>query len=215
MSKPRLFRIIIGTALILGAIRVAKADLLISNSIEASSVAVSGHVTVSSVTVSSLTVTNELDLSAASVAATVPRVVQLSSFTITSQQLCPVTTSFGLLSPVSIEKTITLKNAADRVRISLSGNLEVNDGRQAAYLTIFRDSTNLGDSVYGMATAHSNQDTVFAGIDVEAPVGITLTDAPGDTSPHVYAVYERVTNPTASYFPFQGPAYLILEEIGE
>ena len=66
--------------------------------------------------------------------------------------------------------------------------------------TLFRDSTNLGDSSNGMASLYAN-------VSGEAAAGFCLTnlDSPSSTSSITYAVYQRAKN--ASYAAVLGGNY--------
>lgn len=177
--------------------------LTLNGQINASSVTVSGNVTVSSMTVDMLTITNLFNLNG-KMTGTVAQ-MKFSSSTISSTV---TNTTFTAVS--SIVQSITLLNANNYVRISLTGNLAaVSGSTQAAYITIYRDATNLGDSSLGLSTVKANSlDTVTI------PVGIQMADTPGDISIHTYQVFIRVApGGNGVTFPSDGTGYLLLEEV--
>jgi hypothetical protein len=184
--------------------------MTVSGPITASSLIVTGSVTMSSVTVSSITVA---DLNVLGSATGLGRIVQMQ-FSSTTVETDVSTTTF---QPVpDMAKAITLSNAANYVRISLTGTVaSASGGSTSAYLTIMRDSTDLGNTVNntGLAAATTNSSSGVATL--YEPTGITIADSPGDTNSHTYQVYIRTSSTTGvpAAFTAAEVGYLLLEEI--
>jgi hypothetical protein len=82
-----------------------------------------------------------------------------------------------------------------------------------ATLTIMRDAVDLGNTLNSTGLAVASEGA-FSASSLYMPVGITITDAPGDTNPHEYRAHIRSTNSSKmAFFPSSGIAYLLLEEI--
>lgn len=178
----------------------------ISGGVIASSVNVSGNITVSSITISTLTVTNLLNLPAK-----IPGTIAQMKFSSSTVSTAVSSTTF---MPVSnIYQSITLSRPTSYVRISLTGNLStILDSDQPAYITIFRDTINLGDASLGLSDI-TLTNSLSNGV-LTLPVGIQILDAPGDTNAHTYQPYIRVsTSGHTAEFPYEGTGYLLLEEI--
>ena len=107
-----------------------------------------------------------------------------------------------------MSSTLTLSNPNNYVRISLSGIFQAPfDGTTRsphAHLSIERDSTDLGQ---GEIITTDNVNAI--------PVGITMTDSPGDTNSHTYrAMFDNGGGGTqTASFTASPLAYLLLEEI--
>ncbi len=185
--------------------------IVLNGPIIASTVTVAGNVTVSSMTGSTLTVTT-IDVRGKTVG--MPGRILQTQFSSSTITTTVTSTTFTAVSNIS--QSITLLNANDYIRISLSGNLTVlcdpnTSSSSMAHITIFRDSTNLGDTSLGLSASSCR---VFG--QPVSPVGIRIKDSPGDTNAHTYQVYIRTddsANPTS--FPYIDPGYLLLEEIGQ
>lgn len=182
--------------------------ITLSGPITASAVTVSGGVTVSSMTASSTTITNLLDIEGMMTGMS-GRAVQMvfSSSTVTTTVS---TTSWTAVS--DIVQSITLLNANDYIRISLSGGLSTPNDTLPAYITVYRDSINLGDTNYGLAAAMSNSGYHDQ---VDCPVGIAIIDSPGDTNAHTYQAYIQASSSGEADFPYDSPGYLLLEEMSQ
>jgi len=102
---------------------------------------------------------------------------------------------------------LRLLNANDFVRVSITGSF---CGSVLPFLTVFRDSKNLGDSVGGLLSGVPASATL---IGVEG-TGITTVDSPNDTDLHTYQVYLR-TFESLGTFPCYTPGFLLLEEISQ
>jgi hypothetical protein len=190
---------------------LAHSQMTVSGPITADSISVTGDVTMSNIMISSLTVTKSLQITGSTVGIPENVVQMISSNTIASFQT--TTTSYAA---IQISSSIVLANASDYVRISLTGMLNVsNSNAGSAYLTIMRDTTDLGNTVdnSGLAIATSNLSTSFDDT-VYVPVGITIVDFPGDTSSHTYQAFIRTSTTTVTAeFTTGAVGYLLLEEI--
>ena len=183
--------------------------MTVSGNVVASSVVVTGDVTMSSMTVSSVTVTDFLQATDAVVNSRGIISQMKSSSTVNSFS----TTSTAYVA-VPLSSSITLTNPSSYVRISLTGILSIsNPNLGNAYLTIKRDSVDLGntDDGSGLAMATSN---LTGGPSVYVPVGITAVDFPGDTISHTYQVFIRSdTSSVNAVFSVNGLSCLVVEEI--
>lgn len=94
------------------------------------------------------------------------------------------TTSFVASSGLAIA-SFALSNAANAVRISVSGVMFIPSGGHGGNVTIFKDGVTIDVSTNGF------QEIVFAGgaaSDSRIPVNINFLHFPGDASAHSYAV---------------------------
>ena len=150
------------------------AAMMLNGPITANGVIVTGNVTVSSITVSYVD-NYKLDCRERNKQWWSCRILQtvFSSSTVSNG-----TASSTLTGIPGMSVSLTLMNANDYVRISLSGLFTAVNGsdlRPHAVLSIERDSTDLGQG------ALITTDNVVA-----IPVGITIIDSPGDTMQHTY-----------------------------
>ena len=186
-------------------------SMILSGPINASTVTVTGNVTVSSMTVSSMTI-GTFDVRGNTLG--MPGSILQTKFSLSTQTTTVASTTFTAVS--NIAQSITLSNNYNYVRISLSGNLRVlihpdSPLNTKAHITIFRDSTNLGDTSLGLAALGFIPESQPI-----SPVGIRIIDSPGDTNAHTYQVFIRTDESADSAsFPYLGPGYLLLEEIGQ
>lgn len=175
--------------------------LSFSGSIIANSVSVTGSVTVSSMSVSSVTVQNNLTVTGMVLGLPGLTLKTLSSSTTSSW----TTTSSTLTAIPGMSVTTALSNPANYLRISVSGILQTTNGNTVK-LSIQRDSTDLGQGALAA--------TYFAqGI----PVGLTITDTPGDTSSHIYSATFCTNGAMGEIAQFTAtPAgYFLVEEIAQ
>jgi hypothetical protein len=195
----------IGVAILLSSIIVspksAHCTMTVNGPISASTVTVTGSVTMSSVTASNMTVLNLLNMQGTINGVVVQTVY--SSTTVNS------TTASSTLTPIpNMSAAIALSSANDYIRITLSGILEASfDGSNYTpnvNVSIQRDSTDLGNGA--LATTDN-----LNGI----PVGISITDSPGDISLHTYSATFDVSGSTTVIVSFTASpvGYLLLEEI--
>jgi len=188
---------------------IAASGINISGPIKASTASVTGSVRISSITVSSLTITNLLNVTGKT--AGVGESIIQTKFSSTTVPSGTTSTSYQAVAGLRIP--ISLVNSNDYVRISLSGMLTTGSaGTGAAYLTIMRDDVDLGNTTdnSGLAVCESS----FSAAAWSVPVGINITDFPGDTSEHIYQVYIRTSSSSISIgFSSYSAGYFLIEEI--
>ena len=86
--------------------------------------------------------------------------------------------------------TITPRSASSRFIIYCTGVMSANDGDDGTFTTIFRDSTNLGQSLTGLAFGNGVP-AVVAGY---YPFSMTILDSPSTTSAITYGLRFRNYN---------------------
>lgn len=187
----------------------------VSGPITANSVIVTGNpIKVSNMAVSSFTITNSIDVQGTT-AAMPGAVLQMK---LISSTVTTTVTSTTFTAVSGIQQSIALFSGADYVRISLSGSLGTifsDSQQQPVYITIFRDSTNLGDPTTGLSSLTSIFGYGMNPHPVACPLGIKILDSPGDTSLHTYQVYIRASfSGDEVQFPL-GTGYMLLEEVGQ
>ena len=86
--------------------------------------------------------------------------------------------------------TITPSASTSKFLITCCGTFSSADGDDAWYATIYRDSTNLGHSTSGLASANS-----VAGVAVNFDsFSVTILDSPSTTSAITYGLRFRIYN---------------------
>ena len=86
--------------------------------------------------------------------------------------------------------TITPRSTSSRFIIFCTGVMSANDGDDGTFTTIFRDSTNLGQSLTGLAFSNGVP-TVSVGY---SPFSMTILDSPSTTSAITYGLRFRNYN---------------------
>jgi hypothetical protein len=181
--------------------------ITIGGPVTASGVEVTGLVSSSSMTVSTLSVTSILQVNGATVG--IPQYVQLA-FSSTTVTTSVSTATFTAVDGLSI--SLALLNPNDYIRISLTGVLSVNKSDDDAQLTIKRDSTDLGNpDGTGLAVAVTD---LSPPAEIWRPVGVVITDFPGDTNVHTYQVFIGVSVGGVAAFPHSA-GYLMAEEVSQ
>lgn len=202
--------------LLIAVVQFSHGAMTFAGPISASSVTVTGNVTVSSMTVSSMVVTELLDVKG-SYPVVAGRILQVQYV---SSTVTTTTTNTSWTAVSSLSRSITLSSATNHVCITLTGGLYM-EGSDATnvhngYVTVFRDSTNLGNATYGLTSAQGFyiSTTHPYNLPGSSSAGISLIDSPGDTSPHTYQAYIYTSYaPDAVAFPKYGTGYLVLEEV--
>jgi hypothetical protein len=181
--------------------------MTLTGPITASSVTVTGDVTVSSMTVSSLTVSSLLQVTGTT--SGFPKSIVQMKFSSTT--VATATSSSTFQAVPNLVKSMTLSDATNYIRISLTGMLSISDASTSdGQLTVERDGTAVLGSTWAIATSGLSATLTYLNV----PVGITLTDAPGDINSHTYQVYIRTQSGSATTkFTDGGVGYLLLEEI--
>ena len=83
--------------------------------------------------------------------------------------------------------TVTTAKAANKWMYCVSGDVYTTAGAGNSYLTVFKDSQNLGPSSGFMATQ-------VPGVTTDTGASFCIMDSPGDTNPHTYVVELRANN---------------------
>lgn len=86
--------------------------------------------------------------------------------------------------------SITPRSASSRFIITCTGVMSADDGNDGTFTTIFRDSTNLGQSATGLAF-NNGVPAVVAGY---SPFSMTILDSPSTTSAITYGLRFRNYN---------------------
>lgn len=86
--------------------------------------------------------------------------------------------------------TITPRSTSSRMLVMCSGCLTATDGNDAFHATIFRDSTNLGNSTNGLQSGNSVPGVVLT----FHPFCMTVLDSPNTTSSITYGLQFRNRN---------------------
>ena len=112
----------------------------------------------------------------------------------------------------SLSQNITLSSTSSKVLILVNGSQYQDQNDQTAGITVFRDSTNLGASDWGLSACYG-YDTSLQ--DHQYPSSISYLDSPSTTSQITYSVKMRSDSQN---YKFNGSratvASLILIEIG-
>ena len=116
-------------------------------------------------------------------------IVQVKQFTLTNSAnggfLMSTSSSSFTSTPLLLD--ITPKFSTSKILINVNSS-SYNGGSGHTAYTIYRDSTNIGGSTYGMAD--------FTGSHNWRPFSMMFLDSPSTTSSVTYRVYGRTTNNT-------------------
>ena len=82
--------------------------------------------------------------------------------------------------------SITPSATSSKVLVSVQGGGTVATDSASGYFTIYRDSTNLGDSTKGLQRQYNDERT-------DQPLSMQYLDSPNTTSSVTYQVYYRAT----------------------
>lgn len=114
------------------------------------------------------------------------------------------TTASSVYVPTNLTKSITPRNANSQILIVAVGDT-YNTGANSNSLTIYRDSTNLGDATYGMTY-------LLMAANVDQNTALVYVDTPASTDELTYTVYMRTSGNTMHY-GWQLPKTILLFEI--
>ena len=116
-------------------------------------------------------------------------VVQVKQFTLTNTANGGflMSTSSSSFTSTPLLLAITPKFSTSKILINVNTS-SYNGGSGHTAYTIYRDSTNIGGSTYGMAD--------FTGSHTWRPFSMMFLDSPSTTSSVTYRVYGRTTNST-------------------
>ena len=119
------------------------------------------------------------------------KVLQVVSAT-DSTSRSTTSTSFVTASN-TLSVNITPSSTSNKILVLAQSNTNSSSGAGYQYITLFRDSTNLGDSINGMNVASN-----VTGVQTSyTPVSLKFLDSPNTTSAITYQVYFRSNS--ASY----------------
>ena len=116
-------------------------------------------------------------------------IVQVKQFTLTNSANGGflMSTSSSSFTSTPLLLAITPKFSTSKILINVNTS-SYNGGNGHTAYTIYRDSTNIGGSTYGMAD--------FTGSHNWRPFSMMFLDSPSTTSSVTYRVYGRTTNNT-------------------
>ena len=93
-----------------------------------------------------------------------------------------------------ISVAITPSAASSKVLISASTSIWLGDAGYVSYSTIYRGSTNLGDSTTGLESFYST-----GNVQMIVPHSLSVLDHPNTTSATTYTIYARCINGTYQF----------------
>ena len=94
------------------------------------------------------------------------------------------TSGSSFVTPSGASVDITPSATSSKVLVSVQGGGTVAVDDASGYFTIYRDSTNLGDSTKGFQRQYNDERT-------DQPLSMQYLDSPSSTSAITYAVYYR------------------------
>ena len=132
-------------------------------------------------------------------AGTVLQMVSTSTVTSTS------TTSTSFVT-TALTASIIPTSATSKIFIIIAGGVIRTSSSNQGYLTVYRNSTNLGDVNRGLYQIGSTGSTDF-------PISISYYDAPATTLSTTYSVYVRTSGSTTTFEVDAATCTLTLMEI--
>ena len=113
------------------------------------------------------------------------RILQVKSASSTT----PTTNATGTFLSNGLSVTITPQATSSKIFVLCSTSARNTAGSNTAIFTIYRDSTNLGETTYGMGEL-AEGGTV--------PICLSILDDPASTSAITYTMRQRVGSPTTA-----------------
>jgi len=89
----------------------------------------------------------------------------------------------------TLSVSITPSSASNKIFVAVSSAIEGGGGSWSFYYTIYRDSTDLGNSTNGMQRLYTS---------LYVPMAMSILDSPSTTSATTYQVYMRSNGGTAN-----------------
>jgi hypothetical protein len=89
----------------------------------------------------------------------------------------------------TLSVSITPSSASNKIFVAVSSPIEGGGGAWSFYYTIYRDSTDLGNSTNGMQRLYTS---------LYVPMAMSILDSPSTTSATTYQVYMRSNGGTAN-----------------
>jgi len=127
----------------------------------------------------------------------------------TDETLRSTTSTSFVTASNTLSVNITPSSTSSKVYITTNFASGLSTDDQAAIFTIYRDSTNLGNSEGMVRCAAYN-----VGYDVYFPIGMSYLDSPNTTSQVTYQVYMKVNTGTSYINYGAGKASITAWEIG-
>tara|TARA_R110002012_G_scaffold320224_1_gene542822 strand:- start:136 stop:612 length:477 start_codon:yes stop_codon:yes gene_type:complete len=137
-------------------------------------------------------------------AITTGRVLQVVNNTQTSRF---TTSSTSLVAATGYTIAITPSATSSKVFVCISAMCDTGATDRVNYMTIYRDSTNLGEGNDGLASSHSTGGRIYT------PVTLSVLDSPSSTSSLTYQVYMRAYNGNVVFNDQESKAQLTAFEI--
>ena len=113
----------------------------------------------------------------------------------TSNDTSTTISTTGSWVAAGLELSITPSSTSNKILIQVCGSQYADVNDQTAAATVFRDSTNLGQSDYGLAPYYLNLGGT-SGTDAQVPTNITYLDSPSSTSSVTYSVKAKTDKNT-------------------
>ena len=149
-----------------------------------------------------LTKINNNTLSSAGIAT--GKVLQVVNNTHTSRF---TTSSTSLVAATEYTIAITPSATSSKVFVCISAMCDTGATNRINYMTIYRDSTNLGEGNDGLASSHSTGGRIYT------PVTLSVLDSPSTTSSITYQVYMRTNSGAVVFNDQESKAQLTAFEI--
>jgi hypothetical protein len=109
----------------------------------------------------------------------------------------------------TLSASITPSSSSNKILVMCSGGAPYTEANgRSLWLTIYRNSTNLGNSTYGFGRYYADVSSVMT------PMSMTYLDSPATTSSTTYAVYFRSSGATVQFSNIdRGTSTITLMEI--
>jgi hypothetical protein len=115
------------------------------------------------------------------------KVLQVVTATDTTSR--STTSSSFVTGSNTLSVSITPSSASNKIFVAVSSPIEGGGGAWSFYYTIYRDSTDLGNSTNGMQRLYTS---------LYVPMAMSILDSPSTTSATTYQVYMRSNGGTAN-----------------
>lgn len=130
--------------------------------------------------------------------------------TVSARNTSSTTTASTTFVTTGFSASISPRFSTSKILVLCSGGyLRASGNYNQAFLTIYRNSTNLGDTTSGLMKG----DAGVAASQVDVPVAMSYYDAPATTSSTTYTVYLHTDSSTSSFGLDSSPTTLMLMEI--
>ena len=116
------------------------------------------------------------------------------------------TSSTSFVAATGYTIAITPSATSSKVFVMVSSMQDIGASGRLAYATLYRGSTNLGNSL-GIGASHSDSGRLYT------PVTLSVLDSPSSTSAVTYQVYFRTNSGAVVFNDTEGEAQLTAFEI--